>query len=134
MYDQVFLQSFEDVNLKMDGSEFFERLRLVVGSIALVLNPLSYADLATLLDITLASVRRSIRSLHSVLIVPKSDLELLRACHKSFPDYLTDPTRCTDMRFHIDPSAYHSKLGMCCLALMNKKLKKNICHLPVYAA
>jgi hypothetical protein len=37
------------------------------------------------------------------------------------------------MRFHIDPSIYHSKLGMCCLALMNKKLKKNICGLPIYA-
>jgi hypothetical protein len=131
MYDQIFLQSFKDV--KMDSTEYFERLRLVVGSIALVFNPLSRADLATILDITLESVRNSIRSLHSVLIVPKSDLELLRVCHKSFPDYLTDPTRCTDVRFHIDPSVYHSKLGMCCLALMNKKLKKNICDLPVYA-
>jgi hypothetical protein len=134
IYDQVFFQSFEDV--KMDpGPAFFDQLRLVVGSIALVFNPLSCGDLATVLNITSESVRKSIRSLHSVLIVPdpESDLELLRVCHKSFPDYLTDPDRCSDPRFRIDPLVYHSKLGMCCLALMNRKLKKNICGLPRYA-
>jgi hypothetical protein len=132
MYDQIFLQSFSDV--KMDpGLAFFDQMRLVVGSIALVFNPFSCADLATVLNITSESVRKSIRSLHSVLIVPESDLELLRVCHKSFPDYLTDPSRCTDPRFHIDSSVYHSKLGMCCLALMNKELEKNMCGLPRYA-
>jgi hypothetical protein len=78
-------------------------------------------------------VSNTIRSLHSVIMVPVSGSGLLRVFHKSFPDYLTDPTRCTDMRFHIDPSIYHLKLGTCCLTVMNKLLKKNICGLPTYS-
>jgi hypothetical protein len=131
IYDLIFLQSFEDV--KKDDTNLFDRLRLAVGFIALAFNPLSCMDLAVILDLTPKSVRSAIRSLHSVLMVPESDSQLLRVCHKSFPDYLTDPTRCTDTRFHIDPSIYHLKFGIRCLALMNMMLKKNICDLPAYA-
>ena len=130
-YDQIFLEGFEDV--KIDDTDFFSRLRLVLSSIVLAINPLSCKDLAVILDVPPKSVRSTIRSLHSVLIVPKSDSDLPRVCHKSFPDYLTDRTRCTYPRFQLDPSVYHLKLGACCLTLMNKALKKNICDLPAYA-
>jgi hypothetical protein len=81
-YDQIFLQSFEDV--KTDVTEFFHRLRLIVGSIALVFNPLSCASLAEILDMSPDNVSNTIRTLHSILIVPDSDSDLLRVFHKSF--------------------------------------------------
>jgi hypothetical protein len=130
-YDQIFLQSFEDV--KTNDTEFFDRLRLIVGSIALVFNPLSCTSLAAILDMSPDNVSNTIRSLHSVIMVPVSDSDLLRVFHKLFPDYLTDRTRCMDPRFHIDPSIYHLKLGTCCLIVMNKLLKRNICDLPAYS-
>jgi hypothetical protein len=130
-YDLVFSQSFEDVGT--DDTDFFDQLRLVIGFIAMAFEPLSCTDLAAILGIPPKSVRSTIRSLHSVLVVPESDSQALKVCHKSFPDYLTDPTRCTDRRFHIDPSVYHCKLGKRCLELMNKALKKNICDLPAYS-
>ena len=130
-YHQVFLQSFEDDDI--DDAEFFDRMRLVVGSIVLVFKPLSCAVLAKILGISPGRVWNAIRSLHSVLRVPSSDAEVLRICHKSFADFLTDASRCKDKRFYIDPSILHLKLAACCLTLMNSSLKKNICDLPPYA-
>jgi hypothetical protein len=65
-------------------------------------------------------------------MVPDSDREALRICHKSFADFITDSRRCIDRRFYIDPSILHMKLGTCCLELMNASLKKNICDVPPY--
>jgi len=87
-YDQIFLEGFEDI--KIDDTDFFNRLCLVLSSIVLAFNPLSYKDLAIILDLPPKSVWNTIRSLHLVLIVPKSNSDPPRVCHKSFPDYLTD--------------------------------------------
>jgi hypothetical protein len=57
----------------------------------------------------------------------------MHVCHKSLADFITDTNRCTEKRFHIEPSVYHWKLGMSCLKLMNEMLKRNICDLPQYA-
>jgi hypothetical protein len=130
-YHQVFLQSLAGIDIL--DADFFDRLQLVVGSVVLAFNPLSCTDLARILNISQGGVRTAIRLLHSVLIVPESNSELLRICHKSFADFLTDPSRCVDRRFYIEPSALHTKLVMRCLRLMNKSLKKNICGFHPYA-
>jgi hypothetical protein len=129
-YLQIFLQSFEDV--PTDDIEFFERLRLIVGSIVLAFNPLSCAGLATILDISMEDVWMAIRPLHSVLMAPDSSLDGITICHKSLADFVTNKTRCNNTRFYVEPAVYHLKLGMLCLKLMNKTLKKNICDLPPY--
>jgi hypothetical protein len=130
-YLQVFLRSFPYGNVL--DTKFFDLLRLVVGSIVSVFSPLSCTDLAKILDIPRGEVKRSIRLLHSVLIIPGSDTWPLRICHKSFADFFINPVRCTDTRFYIESSALHMTLGTCCLRLMNGLLKKNICDLPPYA-
>jgi hypothetical protein len=129
-YRQVFFHSCE--NAYMDNN-IFERLRLVVGSIVLVFNPLSRENLAEILGISLGKVRNAAHIFHSVLIVPESDSEPMRVCHKSLADFVTDAKRCTDSRFYVDSSVYHMKLGVLCLKVMNEKLKRNICDLPPYA-
>jgi hypothetical protein len=130
-YLQVFLRSVEGIDIL--DTDFVRQQQLVVGSIVLVFNPLSCADLAKILNVPQEEVRSAIYLLHSVLIVPDSNTELLRICHKSFADFLTNPHRCIDRRFHVDPSDLHSKLAMHCLRLMNGSLKKNICGFPPYA-
>jgi WD40 repeat protein len=131
MYDQVLVHSFDDVS--EDDTSFYARLQLVVGSVVSVFNPLSCASLATMLGIQPNDVWTALRSLHSIFIIPDSESEPIRICHKSLADYFTDATRCTDARFHINPSVVHLELGIRCLRLMNMKLKKNICGLPRYA-
>jgi WD40 repeat protein len=131
MYDHVFAHGFDDID--RDDTDFFDHLQLVVGSIVTAFNPLSCASLATILGISRDDVWIALRPLHSVLIVPDSELEPIRICHKSLADYLTDATRCMDSRFHINPSDLHLELGIRCLRLMRTSLRKNICQLPQYA-
>jgi hypothetical protein len=131
MYRHVFLRSLADINIH--DTKIFDLLRLVVGCIVLVFDPLSCADLAKILGIPQGKVRSTIRSLHSVLIVPDSNSQLLRICHKSFADFVTDSSRCSDRRFYVDRPILHTKLGTYCLRLMNRSLKKNICGLPPYS-
>jgi NACHT domain len=128
IYYQVFL-SYGD----MDDIQFFVRLRLVVGSIVLAFNPLSRADLATILNIPSERVRTALHLLHSVFVVPDSKSEPIEICHKSLADYVTDPDRCNDKRFTIEPTVYHLELGTRCLELMKAALKKNICGLPRFS-
>ena len=70
---------------------------------------------------------------HSSLTVPDSEDEPIRVFHKSFPDFLTDRTRCKDEGFFIDPSVHHEDILFSCFDLMKERLKKNICDLDNYA-
>jgi hypothetical protein len=94
---------------------------------------MSRASLAKLLELSSEVIWNVLSRLHSVLIVPDSDLDPIRICHKSFADFITDSKRCPDPRYRIDAPTYHFKLGALSLKLMNATLTKNICQLPRYA-
>jgi NACHT domain len=130
-YEQVLAANLD--NVEKDDTQFFEQLRLVMASIVLAFYPLSRASLARLLGMSSDRIWMILRSLHSVLIIPDSDSQPIRICHNSFADFLTDPQRCSDARFHINAPAHHSQLGAFCLELMKTSLTKNICRLPPYA-
>jgi hypothetical protein len=130
-YSQILVSSFRDV--PEDDPKPFERFRLVAASIVLAFNPLSRANLATILGTSSERIWTILSRLHSVFIVPSSDKEPIRICHKSFADFLTDRQRCPDTRFHINSPSYHLKFGISCLKLMTMTLKRNMCRLPRYA-
>ena len=104
-----------------------------MGAVLLVFNPLSVGALSDLLN--LSTIPTTLHSLHSLLLVPDTEKpeEPVRVFHKSFPDFLTDPKRCKDKRFFIDPTVHHTEILLSCLDLMKGKLKKNICSLDDYA-
>jgi NACHT domain len=130
VYHQILSASFEHAG--EDDAVFFDQLHLVVGSIVLALKPLPRTSLAELLEMTPEDIWIILIHLHSVLIVPESELEPIRILHKSFADFITDKERCLDARHFIDPPPHHSVLGMHCLKLMNMRLMKNMCNLPRY--
>jgi hypothetical protein len=124
-YDHILLQASKAIG--EDKPKSYANLRLVVGSIVVVFNPLSCASLAVILDMEVDKVGTALRRLHSIFIVPDSESKPIRICHKSLADYLEDGERCRDPRFHINSSDLHLELGLRCLRLMNLGLKKNIC-------
>ena len=137
LYTEVLTQAFHNMeqdNLEQDNQEVFQRLRSVVGAVLLVFNPLSMKSLSDLLTNfdTSSEISTALRSFHSLLLIPGGVEDPIRPFHKSFPDFLTDPGRCTDKRFFVDPSVHHTELLFSCLNLMKKKLKKNICNLDDY--
>jgi len=127
LYTEVLQQAF--LNIRVDDGRFYSRFRIVVGAVLLVLNPLSATALSDLLGIS--NLSTTLRSLHSLLIIPTNELDPapIHAFHKSFPDFLTDPGRCTDQHFFIDPSIYHGEVLLLCFNMMGGRLKRNICEL-----
>jgi len=127
LYTSVFQNSFHKNKVEDDTM-----VRSVLSTTLLVTNPLSPSAIATLLDFSHDEVQRVLELIQSLLILPEDPHYPVQPFHKSFPDFITDPTRCRDPRFHISPD-YHIKLALCCLQLMEKSLKKNMCSIPDYS-
>ena len=125
LYTQVLKQAFCDVN--SDEQEVYSHFRSVVGVVLLLSNPLPMEALSTFLRTF--DVPATLRSLHSLLLVPTSQVDPVRVFHKSFPDFLIDLERCKDQRFFINPSVHHQEILFLCLNLMRERLKQNICGL-----
>jgi len=129
LYTQVLKQAVDDTDA--DAEEIYSCFRRVVGAVLLVLNPLSITALSDLLRVS--DISTTLRPLHSLLLVPDSTEDPVRAFHKSFPDFLMDPLRCRDKQFFVDPAVHHAEILLSCLELMRERLKKNICNLDDHA-
>ena len=130
--DQLYTKVLEYVS--RDDIQFYSHLRSILGAVLLTFNPLSIKGLSELLKRHYASLHipNTIRSLHSLLLVPDSMDDPILTFHKSFPDFLMDPKRCRDKRFFVDPAVHHTEILLSCLDLMMERLEKNICKLDDY--
>jgi len=129
--DQLYTKILEHAfhNIHTDGSQHHSCFQATVGAVVLIFNPLSIKGLSELLGYDTSDIRSTIRSLHSVLLVPDSTEDPILTFHKSFPDFLTDPERCIDNRFLVEPVVHHTEILLLYLKLMRERLKKNICNL-----
>ena len=125
LYTSILQEAFGDENSE-DDAEF----RSVLGAVVLATNPLSPSAIATLLGFNAKRVHLLLSSVHSLLIIQEDVDHPVRPFHKSFLDFVTDPTRCTNERFRVIPQEYHLELLFACLDLMDRTLEKNPCKLP----
>ena len=107
-----------------------DKLRSILGAVILAVNPLPPSAIATLLTFNTRDVPPLLSSVSSLLIPQEDASHPVRPFHKSFPDFVTDPYRCTNKRFLISPPDHHVRLLTGCLDLMNRTLTKNMCNLP----
>ena len=128
LYTQVLEQAFLGVDL--DEQLLYSHFRSVVGAVLLVFNPLPMETLSTLLRTP--HISTTLRSLHSLLLVPDNNTHPIRVFHKSFPDFLMDQGRCKDIKFFVNPSVHHQDILLSCLSLIEERLKRNICDLDDY--
>ena len=112
-----------------DDPEDDPRVRSVLGAVMLAVNPLSPSTIAALLGHDPTSVFLRLSSVHSLLLLQDENYPV-QPFHKSFPDFIVDPTRCTNQRFCISPPNHHSELLIGCIELMNQRLERNICKIP----
>ena len=131
LYVKVLEQAFGDVH--RDNSQRYSRFQAVVGTIILIFNPLSIKNLSELLRLNPSHIRTTIRPLHSLLLVPDSVEDPIQTFHKSFPDFLTDPERCQDECFFVEPTIHNVEILLLCFNLMEDRLRRNICNLDEYA-
>lgn len=112
-------------------NDWVDRFQIFVGTIALLRDPLPCEALARLLRVNEEHIVQTLENLHSLLAPGGS--RTYRIHHKSFPDFITDRTRCTASEhgeaIFINPIAHHLRLTKCCLRIMNRELKQNLCGL-----
>jgi len=124
LYMSIFQKSFHKNNPEDD-----DLVRSILSAVALAANPLPLSAIATLTGFRRNKVQRLFGLIQSLLILPEDPDHPVQAFHKSFSDFITDPTRCVDARFYISQD-YHAKLVLHCLKLMAKLLEKDMCSLP----
>jgi len=126
LYTSILQTAFLDNDADDDAM-----VRSILSAVMLAANPLSSSTIAALVHLGCDQVQRLLESVQSLLALPEDSSHPVQPFHKSFPDFITDPTRCIDPRFYISPN-YHTELVLRCLELMGQ-LGKNMCSIPDYA-
>ena len=115
------------------SAEDDERVRMVVGTVVLAVNPLPPSAIAILANLGKNQVMKLLQLIQSLLKLSEDPESPVLPFHKSFPDFIIDPLRCSNERFYISPSIGHLKLALSCLNLMNDNLGQNMLSLPDYS-
>ncbi|KAG8708632.1 hypothetical protein FRC09_001120, partial [Ceratobasidium sp. 395] len=114
-----------------DASDNMKYITNCLGAVIVTAahTPLSIPNLAQLLGERIPDqiLNRTLESLSSVLYVDQKQGNVVRVLHHSFMDYITDSSRSKDLC--VDLKRQNTILAECCLEVMNKDLKFNICGL-----
>jgi hypothetical protein len=127
LLDKLYLQVLECA-FPTISPELASRLKLVLGTLVLLCNPLSPSNLEQLLNLPVP-LETTLEQLQSVIVLPNDNNEHIRLIHPSFHDFLTNRNRCTNSKFLVTPQLQHSFLAQACLDVMMKLLKRNICNI-----
>ena len=129
--DSLYVSSFQDAFDRMNADDD-EKVRFVIGTVVLAMNPLPPSAIATLVELEKGEVMDLLRLIQSLLKLSEDPDSPVLPFHKSFPDFITDPLRCPNERFHISPGVSHLRLALNCLKLMNGSLGQNLLSLPMH--
>ena len=113
--------------------EVYIKVRAIVGTIVMFANPLPPPAIAELIGVEPEEVTLFLALIQSLFAIGEDSNQPVKPFHKSFPDFITDPSRCPDTRFFISPKGLHFHLAINCLRLMNDGLEQNLLSLPEYA-
>ncbi|KAG8914932.1 hypothetical protein FRC02_004772, partial [Tulasnella sp. 418] len=126
LYQQIMMASLPDNDKGEELEELKLRIREILGTVVLLLYPLSSQSLEKLLGWEEYTVEPTLGPFHSVLSMTL-DQTPIRVFHKSFPDFLMDKRRSSDHWYHIDPIEHHGRLALLCLTHMNTSLRRDMC-------
>jgi hypothetical protein len=110
-----------------DKEDYISMLRTILGSIAILLSPLSVDSLSRLLNIQPYEIDDSLEDLHAILDVSGDRSRPLRLHHPSFRDFLLNQDRCSALNFWVDEKHTHKRLAGNCMQLLSTFLKEDIC-------
>ena len=109
------------------------KVQSIIGTVVLLINPLPLSAVAELIGLEIRQVKMILTLVQSLLILSEDPNCPVKPFHKSFPDFITDSSRCLNKRFYISPGTLHYELTINCLKLMNDNLEPNLLSLPDYA-
>jgi hypothetical protein len=108
-----------------------DAIRDLVSIIIFLRTPLPMEAIASLSE---RNAYLYLSPLTSVIYIPKHREAVVAPFHASFPDFITNPDRCSPERCPsfraLVASEGHQLLALKCLKHMNQSLKYNICEIP----
>ena len=110
-----------------EKEEVYGMLKHRLGSIVVLLSPLSISSLSRVLYLPREDINRTFEDLHAILDIPEDPTYPLRLHHPSFRDFLLSKDRCGD--FWVDEKQAHYTLAASCIQLMSQTLRKDICEM-----
>ncbi|KAI8682368.1 Ricin B-type lectin domain-containing protein [Fusarium sp. Ph1] len=102
-----------------------DEFQQLVGAIVITDSPLSILALSRLLHVPEDTITDQLNKLHSVIDVPQSTASPIRLHHTSFRHFLLS----SHSEYSLDVKLIHDYLAACCLRIMAKCLRTNICGL-----
>ncbi|CDO71101.1 hypothetical protein BN946_scf184844.g105 [Trametes cinnabarina] len=123
--DALYLQVLRAAFPAMDRA-LRAHLKIILGTIALSQEQLCPGALEALLHLPSGAVRRTLRQLHSIIVVPPTDEEVIRIIHRSFSDFVVDPSRCVESNFRVNPSIQNTVIAKHCLQTLSL-LHRDMC-------
>jgi len=106
-------------------------IKALISIIVFLRNPLTMQAIVSLSEL---DAHLHLLSISSVIHVPTQEHSPVAPFHASFPDFITNPTRCSPTNCPsfpaLVPSEGHEMLALKCLEYMNRTLKYNICDIP----
>jgi hypothetical protein len=106
-----------------EKEEVYNMLKHTLGSIVVLLSPLSASSLSRLLHLPREDINRTFEDLHAILDIPKDLTRPLRLHHPSFRDFLLNKDRCRD--FWVDKMKAHQMLAASCIQLMSLSVEEH---------
>ena len=128
LYTSILQEAFSEGDPDADT-----KVRAIIGTVVAAVNPLPPSAIAKLIDVESEEVTLFLSLIQSLLAIGEGSDQPVKSFHKSFPDFITDSSRCVDPRFFIPPGRLHLDLTMSCLRVMHKGLEQNLLSLPEYA-
>ncbi|PQE23326.1 WD40 YVTN repeat-like-containing domain protein [Rutstroemia sp. NJR-2017a BBW] len=110
-----------------EKEELYKTLKYILGSIVVLLSPLSAFSLSNLLSLAKQEIDQAVEDLHAIIDIPEDQNRSLRLHHPSFRDFLLNKERCGDTNFWVDEKQIHQTLAFNCIKLMSTILKQDIC-------
>lgn len=130
IYLAVLEHSISEEYSEEEKENVFDMLKHTLGSIVVLLSPLSTSLLSRLLHLLRGDVDRTFENLYTILDIPDNLTRLLCLHHPSFRDFILNKDQCGE--FWVDENEAHQILAASCIQLMSQTLKKDICkmHAP----
>ena len=127
LYMSILQMAFSEEDPEVDS-----KVQSTIGAVVLFANPLPLSGIAELISLDPNEVMLFLMLVQSLLAFDEDSNQLVKLFHKSFPNFITNTSRCTDTRFYISPGHLHLELITNCLRVMNNGLEQDLLSLPNY--
>ncbi|KAJ7215608.1 WD40-repeat-containing domain protein [Mycena pura] len=122
--DSLYTQIFETAYAEKEPNEVFT-MRLALDTIICLREPLTFAELSVLVDVTAKDLQTVLGAFRSVIDVPASFEVPVTFFHSSFSEYVQSSTR--SGAYAMDTAAVNANMGLMCIQSMNTMLHQNMC-------